>query len=217
MARTCTVCTHPKRDEIDAALIAQEPIRDIAGRTGTTKSALDRHRQHVAAGLVKAKEAKETARADSLLDAVRGLAEDAHRIRRKAEKAEDLRTALDAIGKLTKIVELLVKLRSDVREAEEGAPLRFVVTMADGRMASAPATEIPVAAYVVSPPVPPPAPAPEAATVAPEVLAARERRPRPAKPREEDAPPPPPPPPAAPRLRSGPRWTSMIPKEGLTI
>lgn len=213
MARTCTVCTHPKRDEIDAALIAQEPIRDIAGRTGTTKSALDRHRQHIAAGLVKAKEAKEEARADSLLDAVRRLADDAHRIRRKAEKAEDLRTALDAIGKLTKIVELLVKLRSEVKEPEE--PLRFVVTMADGRMASTPAAEIPVTAYVVSPPVPPPAPAPEPAIVAPEVLAARERRPRPAKPREEDAPPPPPPSP--PPLRSGPRWKSFVPKEGFTF
>jgi hypothetical protein len=191
MARTCTVCTHAKRDEIDAALVAQEPIRDIAGRTGTTKSALDRHRQHVAAGLVKAKEAKETARADSLLDAVRGLAEDAHRIRRKAEKAEDLRTALDAIGKLTKIVELLVKLRSDVREAEEDAPLRFVVTMADGRMASTPAADVPVTSYVISTPAPPPP------AVAPEVLAALAERPRPRREREED-----PAPPRAPAVRA---------------
>ncbi len=159
MARTCTVCTHAKRDEIDAALVAQEPIRDIAGRTGTTKSALDRHRQHVAAGLVKAKEAKETARADSLLDAVRGLAEDAHRIRRKAEEAEDLRTALDAIGKLTKIVELLVKLRSDVREAEGKAPLRFVVTMSGGRISCDRASEVPVTDYSVSSPAPAAAPA----------------------------------------------------------
>lgn len=210
MARTCTVCTHPKRDEIDAALVAQEPIRDIAGRTGTTKSALDRHRQHVASGLVKAKEAKEKARADSLLDAIQGLAADAHRIKRKAEKAEDLRAALDAIGKLTKIVELLVKLRSEVKEPEE--PLRFVVTMADGRMASAPAAEIPVTAYVVSPPVRPPAQAPEPVIVAPAVLAARERARRR---REED--PPPPPAPAAPRLRSGPRWKSEIPREGITF
>lgn len=209
MARTCTVCTHPKRGEIDAALVAQEPIRDIAGRTGTTKSALDRHRQHVAAGLVKAKEAKEETRAETLLDTIRGLAADAHRIRAKAEEAEDLRTALDAIGKLTKIVELLVKLRSEGKEPEE--PLRFVVTMADGRMASTPAAEIPVAAYVVSPPVAPPAPAREPAAVAPEVLAARERRPRPPRMQEEDAAPPPEPvtPPDWPRA---PRWKSAFTK-----
>lgn len=116
--RTCTVCRHPKREEIDAALVSQVPIRDVSGRFGATKSAIDRHQKHLAPALLKAEGAKEEASAENLLDTVRGLAADAHRIRARAEKANDLRTALDAIGKLTKIVELLAKLRaSDASEA----------------------------------------------------------------------------------------------------
>lgn len=206
MARTCTVCTHPKREEIDAALVAQEPIRDIAGRTGTTKSALDRHRQHVAAGLVKAKGAKEEARAETLLDTIRGLAADAHRIRAKAEEAEDLRTALDAIGKLTKIVELLVKLRAE--SSEDAAPLHFVVTMSDGRISSH--REVDVPAVDVAAPSLPPAPE-EPAPAADDVELhgpARRREVRPYVP----PPPLPPAPVAAPRPPSG--WKPFVPRGG---
>lgn len=110
--RTCTVCRHPKRGEIDAALVSQVPIRDVSGQFAVTRSALDRHRKHLAPALLEAQGAKEEASAENLLDTVRGLAADAHRIRARAEKANDLRTALDAIGKLTKIVELLARLRA---------------------------------------------------------------------------------------------------------
>lgn len=120
--RTCSVCIHPKREEIDAALVSQVSIRDIAGQTGTAKSALDRHRKHLAPSLLKAEGAKEEARAENLLDTVRGLAVDAHRIRARAEKSNDLRTALDAIGKLTKIVELLAKLRVGADASDDAVP-----------------------------------------------------------------------------------------------
>lgn len=204
MARTCTVCTHPKREEIDAALVAQVPIRDIAGRTGTAKSALDRHRKHVSSGLMKAKEAKEEARAESLLDTIRGLAADAHRIRAKAEDAEDLRTALDAIGKLTKIVELLVKLRAEATEEEE--PLHFVVTMTDGRMTSSPAPETPGTSYGVSPSAPAlEPPGARAADVA--------EPPRPSR-RPEAPPLPPLLPPAAPRRHPSGRRSALVPPGG---
>ena len=44
MPRTCTVCRHSKRDEIDAALIERRPFRDIARQFGPSKDALVRHR-----------------------------------------------------------------------------------------------------------------------------------------------------------------------------
>ena len=80
-------------------------MRDIARRTGTTASSLQWHKaEHLARSLVKALEAREVARADSLLADVRnaegraerlyGVAED---ILEKALEAEDLKTALNAI------------------------------------------------------------------------------------------------------------------------
>jgi hypothetical protein len=48
--RTCSVCGHPDRQGIDQALAAHEPYRDIAGRFGTSKSALQRHRHTHAPG-----------------------------------------------------------------------------------------------------------------------------------------------------------------------
>lgn len=115
MARTCTVCTHPERDALDAAIVAGEPYRGVARRAAVSPDAVERHAaRHLPAVLTKAEDAREAARAGSLLDTIRDLAADAHRIKAKAEEAEDLRTALDAIGKLTKIVELLAKLRGEL-------------------------------------------------------------------------------------------------------
>ncbi len=45
--RTCTICAHPERGAIDAALLAQRPLRDIAIQFNTSKDALNRHRAHL--------------------------------------------------------------------------------------------------------------------------------------------------------------------------
>ena len=69
---TSIVCGHRKRLEIDRALLEGQSLRDIARRTGTTASSLQRHKaEHLTRSLVKAHEAREVARADSLLDDVR--------------------------------------------------------------------------------------------------------------------------------------------------
>src|SRR5215469_191686 len=105
MPMTCKVCGHKKRLEIDRALIEGQSLRDIAKRTGTTASSLQPHKaEHLARDLVKAHEAREVARADSLLDDVRTaegraerLLEVAEDILEKAREAEDLKTAIGAI------------------------------------------------------------------------------------------------------------------------
>lgn len=45
MGRPCTICTHTERAAIEAGLEAGQPLRDIAGAYGTSKTALHRHRQ----------------------------------------------------------------------------------------------------------------------------------------------------------------------------
>ena len=72
MPRRCTVCDHRERDKIDAALVSGAPLRDIAGRHGVSKSALERHKgAHLPPHLAKARAAEEVAGADALLLQVR--------------------------------------------------------------------------------------------------------------------------------------------------
>jgi len=53
--RTCTVCLHPERQEIDAAIIAGAPNRRIATRHSLTEAAGRRHRAtHLPTRLVRA-------------------------------------------------------------------------------------------------------------------------------------------------------------------
>jgi hypothetical protein len=44
MPRTCTVCTHPDKAEIDRLLLEGKPFRYVAAQYGTSTSALVRHK-----------------------------------------------------------------------------------------------------------------------------------------------------------------------------
>lgn len=51
----CSICIHPNRAEIDKALIAGESFRTIAGRFGTSRTSLGRHRDaHLAQQIERA-------------------------------------------------------------------------------------------------------------------------------------------------------------------
>jgi hypothetical protein len=114
MPRTCSICNHMRRDEIDKALLAGESLRDIAGRVPVAKSALHRHKLHLSATLVKARDSEEIAHADGLLEQLRELTVEARHIKEKAEARKDYRTALAAVRELCRIVELVAKLRGEI-------------------------------------------------------------------------------------------------------
>ena len=68
MPRTCTICAHAKRPDIDKALVERQPFRAIARQHGVSKDALIRHHDdHLPTALVKAQAAREAADADALL------------------------------------------------------------------------------------------------------------------------------------------------------
>jgi hypothetical protein len=71
----CTICIHPQREEIDEKLLlSATPLRTIADQFGVSKTALLRHKaDHIPTDLVKAKDAKEICRAESLLDKLASL------------------------------------------------------------------------------------------------------------------------------------------------
>jgi hypothetical protein len=46
MARACSVCTHPQREEIDRALTTAQPVLRIAEEWNVAESSLRRHKRH---------------------------------------------------------------------------------------------------------------------------------------------------------------------------
>lgn len=118
MPRVCSICVHRRRDEIDSALLTGEPLRDIAGRVPVAKSALHRHKGHLPATLVKARQAQEMARADGLAAELGTLASEARRLQAAAEAAGDLRTAIAALRELTRLIELRARVAGELKDSQ---------------------------------------------------------------------------------------------------
>lgn len=116
MPRKCTVCEHAKVEEINRALVETQNITKIAEQYGVNYHAIYRHKDHIPAGMVKAQEAQEITKADTLLDQVANLRDNALSILSKAEQAGDLRTALQGIKEARGCLELLARLQGELQE-----------------------------------------------------------------------------------------------------
>ena len=137
MPRTCTLCKHPQRDELDRALLAGDSFRHIAAQFDTSTGALQRHKaDHLPQTLVKAHDALEVARADAPLDDVlaaedraEGLYAAAERIlARELRKTEPdanaqlraIRTATAVMAEKRAYMELLGRLTGELAGPEQG-------------------------------------------------------------------------------------------------
>jgi len=118
MPRVCTACNHPSKVEIDRMLVEGEPYRSIAKQFSLSDAAVYRHKSHLNGTLLKAKEAKEIAQADNLLEQVRNLQTRALNILSKTEEAEDWRAATGAIREARGCLELLGKLAGELQEGQ---------------------------------------------------------------------------------------------------
>ena len=119
MARRCTACDHPQREEIDRQLVRGEPYRTIADHFGLSKTALIRHKEsHIPDALIKAQDAGEAAQADDLLAQVKALQTEAQAILGEARAAGDLRTALRGIGQALSCLELLSKIEGRLQDQQ---------------------------------------------------------------------------------------------------
>jgi hypothetical protein len=134
MPRACTVCNHASREEIEKALLSGGSFRNVAKRFGTSVTALFRHKSdHLPTSLVKAKEAEDIARADSVLGDIRNqiaqitsLYQAAEGILEEAKKSSDLPTALKAIRELSNLhrenratLELIAKITGEMEKAKQ--------------------------------------------------------------------------------------------------
>ncbi len=119
MPRTCTICEHPNRDEIDHLIINGNTFRHIASQYNFSYRAVKRHKDnHLNKKLAKAKEVQEVVHANSLLGQVRDLQMRALNILDAAEGSGDLRTALTAIKETRGCLELLGKLAGELQAGQ---------------------------------------------------------------------------------------------------
>ena len=117
MSRKCTICHHPKREGIDAALVRREPFRNIAAQFAVSTGALVRHSDnHLPAALVQSHQAAEVAQADKVLDQVLELRDRALGIQDTAEEAGNLGAACSAIREARGCLELLGKLAGRLQD-----------------------------------------------------------------------------------------------------
>lgn len=120
MPRQCSICEHPRRDDVDDALLRNETLRKIAKRFETSITALHRHRQgHIPRALSKAKEAQEAVRGDSLLDRLRQLNAETQDVLRAAKSASNHELRLKAIGRAEKQLELEGKLLGELNDGAQ--------------------------------------------------------------------------------------------------
>ena len=92
MARTCTVCSHPEKEEIDRLLVRGDSIAGIARDFAVSEDALKRHfDNHVPKTLAASPSAKEITDVDKFLSEIEEVKNRALRLLDKAENAQDTR------------------------------------------------------------------------------------------------------------------------------
>ena len=117
MPRSCTLCEHPKREEIDRALVGETSNLSVSSVYGVSESAVRRHKaNHLPARLVMAEKAAEVVEANTLLEQVGDLQRRALAILDQAERTGELKTALSAIREARGNLELLAKLLGELDE-----------------------------------------------------------------------------------------------------
>ena len=80
MPRTCTVCPHPHRDDIDRRLLDGAPLRNIAKQFSLSSASLFRHNKHISKVLSNARQEAEILRADGLMEQLNHLWTEAARL-----------------------------------------------------------------------------------------------------------------------------------------
>jgi len=133
MPQTCTICRHPRRREIDKAIVCGQPQRHIAGRFRASASAIKRHKLSGHAGIKRAIEGVKEARkatvqrqadelaevitSDSLVTQLRKLISEAQGIAKEARRTRNLSVAMSGIDKQSRVLELIAKLTGQLDES----------------------------------------------------------------------------------------------------
>lgn len=119
MARACTICEHPDRDSIDAALVCCESQKVVAERYGVGKDAVRRHRlRHLSPALAAMQVEREQADKTTALEEIRDIISSMKRILAAAEQEGKPTLALSAAAGLGAQIERLAKLTGEWRDQQ---------------------------------------------------------------------------------------------------
>ena len=94
VARTCTICSHPKLVSIDRQLLRGDMLNSIAHRFHVSPDAVGRHRRHMRTAMLKAQAAAEKqdlVYGQTLIDEVKAIKADAERLQLEAEGRRDIK------------------------------------------------------------------------------------------------------------------------------
>ena len=118
MPRVCTVCVHPDRPAIDAALIACETYRDIARRFRVSKDAVARHKdEHLPATMVKAAERVDVRHAIDVVQQLKAINRVCLAVLKDARDQGDGDLALKAVDRIERQIALQAKLIGQLDES----------------------------------------------------------------------------------------------------
>jgi DNA-binding transcriptional ArsR family regulator len=117
--RTCTVCSHPARENIDSSLVRRIPYRDISKRFDVSESALSRHlNEHLSTYVQQALSEYAASKGVKVLDKLGNTLNRLDGFLDAAEEKEDAREFVTVAAELRKELELIAKLQGEL--AQEG-------------------------------------------------------------------------------------------------
>lgn len=119
MPRSCNVCSHERRDDIDKSLVEGVSLSSIWEAYGITEDSLARHRDnHLSATLVQAYEAREIARGEDLLTQMKDLQAITLRTLKAAEEAGEYKTVLSAVREARNNLAYLSQLAAQLERTQ---------------------------------------------------------------------------------------------------
>jgi hypothetical protein len=116
------VCASTERESINKALVAGEPLRNIAKRVSLSPAGLLRHKNHLSQSIVKAADRREEWLGDNLLDEMRRVQRKAWELLAKTESDGDHRASIVALREVRECLESLGEMLSHAG-AKGGGPL----------------------------------------------------------------------------------------------
>lgn len=122
MPRTCTICSHESRHEIDSALVSGTvSLRDIARQYRVSRTALSRHinNGHIAKKIQKAARAHEAVEADKFLSRIEKYQGHFETLVERAQKMKDFEWEIKALHGLKEYLELEGKAIGAFKEKRE--------------------------------------------------------------------------------------------------
>jgi len=115
MPRSCTICQHPDREALDLALVGGAALSETAALFRVSNDAVSRHKaNHLPAKFVLAQEAEDVREALDVVKQLKAINAASLHILKEARERGKQGTALAAIDRIHKQIELQAKLLGEL-------------------------------------------------------------------------------------------------------